>query len=83
MSTTTENASLTLAEEYVREQLTAETHGQTIGYGEEIDVPKMEQCDCVPIRVSTEGRSGSWTLAAVISPRYGTLTATYRWSTGA
>ena len=65
---TTEETSLSLAEDLVREQLpSTDAHAVVCG---------LETCDCVPIRVTHQGRL--WELVMTRRDSWGAVLANYR-----
>ena len=67
----TTETSLSLAEDWVRENLPSMTSHRA-----KAEVNGMESCDCVPIRVLHYGVS--WQLVGVTSGEWGAIQATYR-----
>lgn len=76
----TDETSLSLAEDHVREFLVVAAECG-LDAGDEIEVCGLDRCDCVPLDVPFEhgGLAGNWHLSGVRERGYRNTFATYRW----
>ena len=78
---TTNETSLSLAEDWVRENLTREVFEQGLRPGDMIKVDRLEQYECVPLDVAFDcgSRVGNWRLASAREQGVRGVSAIYRW----